>query len=184
MRSLIHLQQIHEKNPTFQDCASKLSNRILSMALIHEQLYSSEGIAQVNIKNYFNSLLAKIKQSYIYSQITIEQHISNIYLPLDLSIPVGLIINELITNALKYAFPDKNKGKIVIHLTKKHDHCLLQIQDNGIGMPADIDLKNPATLGFKLVSILANQLDGTIKINRKKGTCIEICFPVTSTSAS
>ncbi len=184
MRSLIHLQQIHEKNTVFQDCATKLSNRILSMALIHEQLYSSEGIAQVNLKNYFKSLLTKIKQSYIYKQITIEQHIADVYLPLDFSIPLGLIVNELITNALKYAFQNKEKGKIIIRFIQKKDYCLLQIQDNGIGMPIEIDIKEPDTLGFKLVSILTTQLDGTIHINRKKGTNIEVYFPITKIAYS
>jgi len=180
MRSLINIQKMEEKNPEFHDCATELSNRINSMAMIHEQLYKSENMAEINIKNYFESFLSKIMQSYTVSNINLEKQIEDVHLPLDQSVPIGLIVNELLTNAVKHAFPEKRKGKITISLSKQSNTCILQIQDNGVGMLNEIDFENPDTLGLKLVSILTEQLEGTIQSYKQKGTLIKLMFPIVS----
>ncbi len=182
IRSLIHMQLTKEKNPAFQNSATELSNRILSMAMIHEYLYSSENIAVVNLKTYIESFLNKILQSYVHSNITIVKQLEDIHLSLDQSVPIGLLINELITNAVKHAFPKYRKGKIIITLSRKQNLCELKVKDNGIGIPTDINFRDPSTLGLKLVNILANQLEGTVQMYRQKGTLIKLTIPIVDTT--
>ncbi len=177
MRSLIHLQKLRETNPEFQAYATNLSNRIYSMALIHEQLYRSENMAEISLKQYLESFLTKILSSYKCPHIIIEKKIKDVYLSLDKSVPIGLIINELIINAMQHAFPKNRKGKIILSLSCKENMCELQVQDNGIGIPARINFKEPITLGLKLVNILTEQLDGTVQICQQKGTSIKLYFP-------
>jgi len=178
IRSLIHIQLTDEKSPAFKESATELSNRILSMAMIHEQLYSTENLSKINIKFYLESLINRILQSYTYSHITINNNIEEIYLSIDKSIPIGLMVNELITNAVKHAFPEEREGNIVISLNKNQNLLEIRVKDNGIGMPNRINFQNPSTLGLKLVTILAEQLDGNVRVYRRKGTSIKCVFPV------
>jgi len=178
IRSLIHIQLADEKNAAFKASATELSNRVLSMAMIHEQLYSTENLSEINIKFYLESLINRILQSYTYSHITIKKEIQEVYLSVDKSIPIGLMVNEMITNAVKHAFPADRKGNIIITLTKNQNKYEIKVKDDGIGMPKKINFQNPSTLGLKLVTILAEQLGGKVRIYRRKGTSIKCIFPV------
>ena len=102
------------------------------------------------------------------------------FLDINHAIPCGLILNELVTNALKHAFPKERKGKItLISRKEKGDRCRLSVSDNGVRLPAGINMRNPATLGLQLVSLLIKQIDGKLRIRREKGTTFSITFPYT-----
>lgn len=178
IRSLIHMQLTKDKDPTFHTCATELSNRILSMAMIHEQLYSAENLSEINLQSYIGTLVNRIFQSYSSQNISIKKGIRNLNLSLDQSVPFGLMVTELITNAVKHAFPGDTKGKVTITVESKQNSYELSVRDNGIGIPANINVQNPTTLGLKLVTILADQLEGEVKICRGKGTNIKFIFPV------
>lgn len=149
--------------------------RVRSMALIHETLYQSNDLSSINLNNYVHKLVANILNCYNASNITSKIEIDNIALDIDTAIPCGLIINELLTNSAKYAFPNNN-GTIYIKLNERNGNNELIISDNGIGIPEHIDLKNVDTLGLKLVNTLVNQIKGTVEVNRNNGTTFTITF--------
>jgi len=155
-------------------------NRIISMSLVHEKLYQSRDLMNVNFEDYINDLGANLFQSYDIQpgNIKLNINVENISLDIDLAIPTGLIINELITNSLKYAFPDGMKGEINVLFRSMNENMLeLVVSDNGIGLPENLDFRKTRTLGLHLVTILAeNQLHGKIDMNRIKGTEFRISF--------
>ncbi len=176
--SLLNLQseQIQDKDAHVAFKHSK--NRIYSMALVHEQLYQSGEFSSINIKQYIQSLINKLKIAYrINDRIKINSSISDVTFSIDIAIPCGLILNELITNALKYAFPGRREGIIKIIFRKLKDESYeLIVQDNGVGLPSDA-LKGKKSLGLKLVNILAQQIDGDVQHSRRNGTKYRIVFP-------
>lgn len=177
--SLISLQLRHISNEGFQGLFIEIQNRVRAMALVHEKLYQSDNIARINIRDYFNSLKDIIWSSYstIQDKVRIIADIEDQSLDLDRAIPVGLIVNELLTNAIKYAFPEGNTGEINFSCRKNSDgKFLLQISDNGIGLPEDVNLAKSETLGFQIVNALVQQIGGSISIVSEGGTCVEIVF--------
>ncbi len=178
MRSLISLQTRYEKSQAFCDSATELSNRILSMALVHEQLYQSDNLADINFKSYIMTLCDEILASLFRKDIDIQLDLEDIKLDIERSVPLGLIINELVTNAVKHAFPDDKTGKIKLFLSKEDKKGVLSICDNGQGIPENVNLDKPKSLGLELVRILTRQLDGELKFHRKSGTKVTISFPI------
>ena len=162
------------------DVFSESQNRILSMSLVHEKLYQSKDLRNIDFKEYINDLGTNLFQSYeIHSgNIKLNMNVEDILLDIDLAIPTGLIINELITNSLKYAFPDGMKGEINVLFRSMNENMLeLVVNDNGIGLPENLDFRKTRTLGLHLVTVLAeNQLHGSIDMNRIKGTEFRIKF--------
>ena len=143
-------------------------NRIRSMAIIHEKLYKTREISKINFSEYLNDLTANIFRSYssISSGIRIKIKADDILLNIDTAIPLGLIVNELVSNSIKYAFPDKREGKILIEFHyDKGGSLLLVVGDNGIGLPEGLDIGNTESLGLQLVNTLVGQLKGTIDVN-------------------
>ena len=152
-------------------------NRVKSMAIIHEKLYQSNDLTHINFKEYIESLLYYLSDSYTGNSgaVTIKLGVEEIFLGIETAVPLGLIINELVSNSLKYAFPH-GEGEITLKLHRRPEGFELQISDNGIGMPEEIDFTTTKSLGLQLVSALVNQLDGTIKLKRENGTCYQINF--------
>jgi len=153
-------------------------NRIHSMALVHEMLYASENIGFVDFKDYVQKLYRVIYDSFNIQNTEIEFSVNipqNIHLDIDTMIPLGLILNEIITNTLKYAFPN-NKGTIFISLQKQNHQFFLIIEDNGIGLPKDYDYQNSESLGIQLIHILSEQIDAEIKTENNGGTLYSILF--------
>ncbi|MEB3283094.1 MAG: PAS domain S-box protein [Lyngbya sp.] len=153
--------------------------RIQSMALIHEQLYQSADLGQVNFGDYIHRLVENLffslgdTQGLVKSVVDVEP----IQINLETAIPCGLLINELITNALKHAFPDGRTGEIYVEFYQDSEQKLhLKIRDNGVGISPDIDWENLTSLGLKLVHILSKQLRATVQLNSNPGTCIELIF--------
>jgi two-component sensor histidine kinase len=177
--SLLMLQSHNIEDKKYKDIFIESQTRIYSMALIHEKLYQSESLAQINFKEYIDGIVSNIFESYcIKSNIKIDLNIENIPINIDYAVPCGLIINELVTNSLKYAFPDGRPGRIQISL-KSGDNNMIQlsISDDGIGIAKDMDIRKTKSLGLHLVTALAeSQLHGKIDINREKGTEFQIKF--------
>jgi two-component sensor histidine kinase len=149
--------------------------RVRSMAMIHENLYQSPTLSNINFKNYIKELVKVILITYGYQGIENKLEVEDINLDIDTAIPCGLIINELVTNSVKYAFPH-GKGTINIKLKSFQDELELIIADNGIGLPQDFDYKNTNTLGLQLVDSLVRQLNGQITLERSQGTEFKIKF--------
>lgn len=178
--SLLNLQMDAVKDIRLSQALMESQNRITSMALIHEKLYQSSDLMLINFKEYINDLAIGIFQTYGVNRemIKLNINVEDTSMDIDHAIPAGLIINELITNSLKYAFPERRKGIIHIILkTMKDDMVELVIGDNGLGLPRDFDFKNLKTLGLHLVTTLVEtQLHGTIDINKDNGTEFIIQF--------
>jgi PAS domain S-box-containing protein len=177
--SLLYLQSKKIEIKEYKDIFNESQNRIKSMALVHENLYKSDNLAGIALSDYISSLINYLMRTYNINFNKIKQkiNIDNIILSIDKSIPFGLIINELITNCLKYAFTDIDDGQITVEIKKLNNgNIYLSILDNGIGMPVDFDINKSNSLGLKLVQTLVEQLEGTFQWHSDCGTEFEIEF--------
>jgi len=177
--SLLNLQSEYIKDKQDLEIFKESQQRIGSMALIHEKLYQSKDLAMINFGEYVQDLVASLFSTYEVNTdaLALTINIDNILLGLDAAIPCALIINELVSNSLKYAFPAGKTGEIHIIADTNDDLFTLNVSDNGIGLPPDFDFKNTSTLGLQLVDILTNQLSGNIKITCNQGVKFKIKFP-------
>ncbi|PRC91954.1 sensor histidine kinase [Solimicrobium silvestre] len=173
VQSLLNLQSSQINDATVKSMLMDSQNRIQSMALIHQTLYQSHDFASVDFGEFLNALVPTLVSSYCVDVRNVELKIDagSVFLPINSAIPCGLLINELITNALKHAFPDNRQGEIAVSLTR-HDKnkILLVISDTGVGIPSELDVDNVETLGLRLVALLSQQLEGTLTINRRDPT--------------
>jgi len=178
--SLLSLQSEFSKDSNFIEMFKESRNRITSMALIHEKLYQSQNFTKIDINGYIKDLVNGLFQSYgiSTSKIALNLHVEDVPIGIDSAIPCGLIINELVTNSLKYAFPGDKKGELAIKLHSNGENMIeLVVSDDGVGIPQDLDLHNVKSLGLHLVTILSeNQLQGEINLNRDRGTEFQIKF--------
>ncbi len=178
--SLLKLQSGHIEGEEYSEIFRESQNRIKSMALIHEKLYRSENLANIDLKEYIESVAQSLFRSYgTYSRnIDLKMEVQSIRLGIDTAIPCGLIINELVSNSLKYAFPNGKAGEIRISLRSDDKNELeLIVCDNGVGIPKELDIGKTKTLGLYLVSILiGDQLQGKIELNRTHGSEFRLCF--------
>ncbi|MBA2611860.1 MAG: PAS domain S-box protein [Bacteroidetes bacterium] len=178
--SILNLQSSYVTDNYTLALLKESQNRIKTMAYIHESLYQNKSFTSVNFSEYIQTLSKNIIQSYVLSSEKIELilNLEKINLNLDVSIPAGLIVNELITNAIKHAFPDAKKGCINLNLKSENNYIHLEVKDNGVGIPPGIDHNNTNTLGLQLVNTLMDQLDGEIKFKseKDKGTEVLIKF--------
>lgn len=177
--SLLSLQSRQIADPKALEAIQEGRNRVNSMALIHKNLYQDENLVGVDTIEYIDKLTESLVSSYNINldHITIEKDIDRMKLDVDTIIPLGLILNELISNSLKYAFPNEQQGKIKTILKKKDDGLHLQVADNGKGLPPDFDIENLKSLGFRLVKAFAQKLNAELKIHSGEGTRIELFVP-------
>jgi len=166
-------------SPEILNRLTDLQNRIDSINEVHRQLYAGEHLTELNLKKYVEKLANAIRQSFANEHITIENKIAeNSTIPVEKSFPVGLIINEFITNSFKYAFDKDKQGLIRIELMEKAKSYLLLLADNGKGLPDDLDLNRLNSFGMNIMKLLSKQLGGQFSITeRKKGLHIIIQFP-------
>jgi PAS domain S-box-containing protein len=176
--SILNLQTAYLKDRSTINLLKECQNRIKTMAFIHESLYQNKDFSQINFSEYIITLVKNLFYSYEANQQKIRTNfaVDTIFLNLDLSIPCGLIVNELVSNALKYAFDDGREGTIFITLKKEKGKIKMVVADNGKGMPDSINFRNTETLGLQLVTTLTEQINGTISMNKNKGTTFEIIF--------
>lgn len=153
-------------------------NRIKSMAFVHDKLYQTEGLSRISVRDYIEQLSGHLLSTYsVGSNISLDINVDPLTLGIDTVMPLGILINELVTNSLKHAFPEKGPGKIGISLKNDNGHGLvLTVSDNGIGFPADLDHMDTQSMGMQLVVTLVEQLDGTMELNRSNGTEFRIIF--------
>ncbi len=178
MSSLLSMQ-FRNTTPELKIMIEDYQNRIQSMALIHAQLYQNEDLANINFHDYISDLTTNLFQCYGSNSTNVQYklEVSNIFISLDQAIPLGLIINELISNALKYAFPE-GFGEINIRLIQVENQFHLTVSDNGIGIPPELDLKNTRSLGMQLVNSLANQLEGKLTYEGHEGLKFQLTFEI------
>jgi len=177
--SMLNLQSEYTKDEKYLKIFKDSQNRIESMALIHEKLYRSGNLAKVDFKDYIRSLTDELFRFHgRVNDISFKIEAEDIFFDIDTAIPCGLIINELVSNSLKHAFPNGREGEIKIALrSTDRDEIELTISDNGIGIPESLDFRNTDTLGLHLVTILVeHELQGKIELNRDKGTEFKIKF--------
>lgn len=174
--SLLNLQAQYE-NYSIREVVICSKSRIKSMALTHEDVYNAPDLKQ-NVQQYINNLTTYLFQLYKKDPklILLEEDTDDLKLGIDTLMPLGLIINELITNSLKHAFPEETPGKIQLSLKSKKDNLILKISDNGTGIPQTINIDHTKKLGLKIVNILTTQLDGTLELTRNPGTTYKITF--------
>ena len=177
--SLLRLQSRSIGEPGMAEMFNESQNRIRTMALIHEKLYQTKDLSSINFGQYIRSLTVHLFHTYKINPnvIRMNTEVEDVFLDINRAIPCGLIINELVSNSLKHAFPDNKKGKICIKLELNNKSKIkLTVSDNGVGLPKSINFREPETLGLQLVSDLINQLEGTVKLERARGTAFHISF--------
>ncbi|MBW4617910.1 MAG: PAS domain S-box protein [Cyanosarcina radialis HA8281-LM2] len=177
--SLLDWQADTTEDRGMLDVFTEIQNRIQTMVLIHEQLYQSKDLGQVDFGEYIGRLVENLCFSYSQLDSYIQPHleVASVLLNLETAIPCGLLINELVTNSLKHAFPKGRSGEIYIQFHQDKDELLhLRVQDNGIGIPDRINWQNSPSLGLKLVRILAQQLRAKIECDRTNGTSFSLTF--------
>jgi len=185
--SLLDLQSEDVKDQQARDIFLEAQNRIRSMAHIHEQLYQSSNLAELDIAAYIQQLVHTLLQSYGKSQVSLDVHVDRVSLDIDTAVSCGLIINEVVSNALKHAFPERTTGtagrhdalqQILVSLIEEREKNLtLLIQDNGIGCTQSLSEGSlPLSFGLRLVEMLVRQLNGTIDIDGHQGTMVTISF--------
>ncbi len=175
----LELQSNYTTDPAAVEMLNECQRRVRSMALVHEKLYQSRHLGFINAAEYIRSLVSELQESYVVqADISFTVEVESVNINLDIAIPCGLIINELLTNSLKYAFRGRPSGTINISLRLSPDHNFhLRVCDDGSGLPENFDIASTATLGMQLVQVLVRQLGGTIAITSKEGTCFDITFP-------
>jgi PAS domain S-box-containing protein len=177
--SLLNLQARHVVDPRALELFKESQNRVRSIALFHEKLYQAKDLGHVEAFEYLNTLIANLLAAYGAkpSAVSLKVEREDILLGVDVAIPLGLVLNELISNALKHAFPDGLRGQIRVQLGRcDKDRHRLVVSDNGVGFPADLDFRNAPSLGLQLVSTLVDQLAGTIELIGAPGTTFNVTF--------
>ena len=174
--SLLNLQSRYITDETTRLAFRESQSRVKAMALVHEKLYQSTDLAKLDLGNYLKFLGDNLFQFLGMKGrgITLTMDIQDIFLAIDTAIPLGLMINELISNALKYAFPEGRKGEISLAIHRQDHTLTILLKDNGVGIPEDFDWRNAKSLGLRLVVSLVDQLDGTIELDLSSGTAFRL----------
>jgi two-component sensor histidine kinase len=176
MSSLIKLQSHYITDPKMLDIMKETAGRIQSMAIVHSKLYNTNDYEQINFAEYVKNLTDNFWNSYGFRLKNINFNIDIIDIPLniDTALPCGLRINELVSNAIKYAFPDNRHGEILISLKTGEDKkYILTVKDDGIGVPDNVQLSKSDTLGIQLVTLLTKQMNGDLRIWTEKDKGVE-----------
>jgi PAS domain S-box-containing protein len=187
--SLLEMQARRSQDEQVRNEFKVSQQRILAMAQIHEQLYRSQNLAEIDMADYVTALTNGLLAMDLLSDVVMKVEIREVILDIDQAVPCGLIINELLTNALKYAFSTRRRAgdlangqrkEILVSMQPENECYVLKISDNGAGLPDGLDVKNTRTLGLKLVNRLTGQLEGDLQVDSKPGggTAITISFPV------
>lgn len=177
--SLLNLQANRMEDDNLKKIMTEAKNRINSMALIHQKIYQSGNLSSIDFQTYIEQMTQSMEANFNVhnKKITYDINTNGVVLDIDTSIPLGLIINELLTNIYKYAFIDRDKGRITINLQQKNEEELeLHIADDGVGLPSNFDMNTVNSLGVKLIKGLSNQLKGAIRYENNNGTHCFINF--------
>jgi len=178
MASLLSLTSSDIKDEHARQIFKQIQTRTKSMALIHEKLYQSKESKQINFGDYIRYLAQDLFKSFLEDpdQVQLVMELEDLNLDINTAIPLGLILNELLTNSMKYAFPHGESGNIFIKFYKEGDDYIMMVNDDGVGLPTDLDINKTDTLGLQLVKSLIGQIDGEVMVNQESGTHITIKF--------
>jgi two-component sensor histidine kinase len=177
--SLLNLQRDYLRDDHDRMLFDESQSRVRSMSLIHEKLYQSKSLARIDFGEYVGDLAKAIFRTHRKPGVALDVDAPGIYFGVDTAIPCGLIVNEVISNSMKYAFPDGRTGTVFAHARRiDPQHCSLRVGDDGIGLPPAVDIENTKTLGLQLVYMLSQQLGATIALHRDNGTVFELTIPL------
>jgi two-component sensor histidine kinase len=176
--SLLSLQSRYIKDKDTQSIFKESQNRAKSMAMIHEKLYRSGDLEHLNFAEYIVNLSNDLYDTYTLDKnlIKLVLDIDEVTLNVEISIPLALILNELLTNSLKHAFPDGRGGEIKVELKRYDESFKLSVSDNGITFPEDLDYRNTDTLGILIVNSLTDQINGKLNLEKSNGTKFTVTF--------
>ena len=176
--SLLNLQSGYIKDETTLKAVKDGQSRVRSMALVHEKFYQSDTVTEIDFGEYLKKLCQFLYQSYGDKTDRIDVAIQGdeVLLDMDTAMPCALLVNEVVSNAYKYAFPGQRKGTIEIKLKKQSGKTVLGISDNGVGFPAGYDFEKSDSLGMQLVQALTSQIDGELKVSHENGSSFEVSF--------
>jgi two-component sensor histidine kinase len=177
--SLLSLQGSSIRDAGVRRLFEEARDRVRSMASIHEMLYASSDLARIDFSSYVSVLASQLFSSCNISldRVKLEINVEPVTLGINLGVPCGLLINELVTNALRHAFPNDRAGTITVSMRELPDHSIrLAVRDDGVGLPSDLDVENAESLGFQLVTTLVGQLNGTLEVKRENGTEFVVVF--------
>jgi two-component sensor histidine kinase len=178
--SLLNLQSKSIKDKDSLEKFEETQNRVRAMALVHEKLYESKESSKINFKEYINAFIEAVNRSYNISEERVSLHtdisIKDSFLKIDTAIPCALILNELVSNCFKHAFPKEKKGNIYLNVSKLKNEYIIEVTDDGIGIIGDMNLKESTSLGLQLVAMLVEQINGDMTILSQKGTTFIIKF--------
>ena len=178
--SLLNLQAATLEDTKHREVLREAEGRVRSMATLHEHLYKSDSLGSVDLRSYISALVRTLSRTYSNPGVELGTNIDVVALDIAHAIPCGLIVNELVTNCMKYAFPDGRRGIVQVSLQQSSPNELtLQVRDDGVGFTVPSNLEDSATLGLKLVAILAQQLEGNAVLVSDQGSCCTITFPGT-----
>jgi two-component sensor histidine kinase len=174
--SLLSLQSGYVRDEQALVMFLESQQRVESMALLHEQLYHSPNSDRIDFTAYAHTLLTHVSQAY-GAKATVQSTMDEMVMSLDTAVPCGLILHELMSNALKHAFPDGTPGTIAVTLRAGSEgHYTLKVHDTGVGFPPEVDFRHTTSLGLQLVHMLVEQLDGTIDLTTEGGTTFTVTF--------
>ena len=180
---LLDMQRRMLVDPQGRDILAELGGRIRSMSLIHEKLYRAENLARIDFQHYLQALISHLRTSFGSPRIHCQAEAQGVEMPLDLAVPCGMIINELVTNALKYAFPGglpapgNDTCRIWVRMQQENGIYTLSVADNGVGLPPEFDWTSAKTLGMVLVRMLGrHQLGGNYELDQREGLCFTLTF--------
>ncbi|MCZ6490233.1 MAG: ATP-binding protein, partial [Acidobacteria bacterium] len=183
--SLLNLQAARVTDRQTREMFTESRSRVRAIALMHETLYQSKDLSRIDFGEYSHTLAANLFASYGVDPEVISWRINveNGFLGVDTAIPCGLIVSELVSNSLKYAFPAGKHGEICIDFRRDDGNkCILVVKDNGIGLPKEFDLRKLESLGLQLVCTLTDQLDGSLELDCTEGTEFRITFAASRTT--
>lgn len=173
--SLLYLQGSYEKDEKYKELLAESESRVKSMAVLYDKIHQNENVNKINLGEYIKSINSGLKGQYdVNDNIKLIDEIENIELDIDKAILCGLIINELVTNAFKYAFSDQTNKKIIVKISKEVDSIIISVSDNGKGIKGNLEEVSRNSLGLNLVKNLARQLEGSIKMENSKGTAFKV----------
>ena len=177
--SLLHMQAKHFHDEEARNLILESQNRIRSMALVHEMLYASEGLSKIEFGEYVSALADSLRASFgsKAAKVELSIEVADVALDLDTAVLLGLILNEVISNSFKHAFPEGRSGHLSVHLEETDAGLHLSVRDDGIGLPAGFELEKAGTLGVQLVRAVSSQLGATVQFETNGGTIIAISVP-------
>ena len=177
--SLLYFQGRKVKDPTALAVFGEAADRVRSMVLVHEKLYQSGSLSRIDMGDYVQTLVRELEESYASKSQRFQVGVTadKIYLPIELVLPCGMIVCELVTNAFKYAFPEGKTGNVEVKIARVDDRIELTVSDAGVGLPVDFSPAESAAFGWQLVQNLTNQLGGKVLVGAGPGTRVVISFP-------